>query len=125
MRTTLVVCAALVSVLIGAAAFAQDPTGAIEGAVADKTGSVIPAARVTARNLATGFTREAAAADDGFYHLPLLPVGEYSLSVEAPKFAKLVQQPIHVTVSVTLRIDVQLDLQSVTETVTVSGQAQL
>jgi hypothetical protein len=52
MRLTLLVCAALVSVLVRASAFAQDPTGAIEGAVADKTGSVIPAARVTAKNLA-------------------------------------------------------------------------
>jgi hypothetical protein len=125
MRITLLVCAALGSVLVRASAFAQDPTGTIEGAVADKTGSVIPAARVTAKNLATGFTREVAAADDGFYRLPLLPVGEYSLSVEAPKFAKLVQQPIQVTVSQTMRVDVQLDLQSVTETVTVPGRAQL
>jgi hypothetical protein len=125
MRITLLVCAALVSVLVRTSAFAQDPTGTIEGAVADKTGSIIPAARVTAKNLATGFTREVAAADDGFYRLPLLPVGEYSLSVEAPKFAKLVQQPIQVTVSQTMRVDVQLDLQSVTETVTVSGHAQI
>jgi hypothetical protein len=125
MRITLLVCAALVSVLVRTSAFAQDPTGTIEGAVADKTGSVIPAARVTAKNLATGSTREVAAAGDGFYRLPLLPVGEYSLSVEAPKFAKLVQQPIQVTVSQTMRVDVQLDLQSVTETVTVSGHAQV
>jgi hypothetical protein len=45
MRITLLVFAALVSVLVRASAFAQDPTGTIECAIADKTGSVIPAAR--------------------------------------------------------------------------------
>jgi hypothetical protein len=43
MRITLLVCAALMSVLVRTSAFAQDPTGTIEGAVADKTGSAIPA----------------------------------------------------------------------------------
>ena len=110
MRITLLVCAALVSVLVRTSAFAQDPTGTIEGAVADKTGSVIPAARVTATNLETGFTREVAAADDGFYRLLLLPVGGYSVTVEAPQFAKLVEQPIQVNVSQTVRVNAQLEL---------------
>ena len=61
MRIAFLVRAALVFSARSHSAFAQDPTGTIEGAVADKTGRVIPAARVTAKNLATGFTREVAA----------------------------------------------------------------
>ena len=39
------VCAALFGLMTAAAAFAQDSTGAIEGAVADTTAAVVPGAR--------------------------------------------------------------------------------
>ena len=54
-----------------------------------------------------------------------LPVGRYSVTVEAPQFATVVQEPIQVNVSQTVRVNVQLELSSLTETVTVSGGAQL
>ena len=44
--------------LLATAAFAQDPTGAIEGTVTDATAAAVTGARVVARNLDTGFTRE-------------------------------------------------------------------
>jgi outer membrane receptor protein involved in Fe transport len=105
----------------GAPAFAQDPTGAIEGAVTDKTSSVVGGARVSARNLETGFSRETRTGEDGFFRLLLLPVGQYRVIVEAPQFAKIVQEPIQVNVSQTIRVNVQLELATLSDTVTVSG----
>ena len=110
---------------VGAVAWAQDPTGTIEGTVHDPTRAVIAGARVTARNLATNAMRETTAGADGFYRLVLLPVGQYSLIVESAQFATLVQEPVAVNVSQTVRVDAQLELRSVTETVTVAGQARL
>ena len=104
---------------------AQDPTGTIEGTVIDATMSVVPGARVTARQADTRFTREAVAGADGFFRLSLLPVGEYSVTVEAPKFSTAVQERVPVTVSQTVRLSVQLELSSVTDVVTVSGGVQL
>src|SRR5450432_390625 len=104
---------------------AQDPRGAIEGEIADKTGGGIAGARVSARNLDTGLAMEVLTPPSGLFRLPLLPVGPYSLTVEAAQFAKYVQQPIQVNVSQTLRVDVQLQLASVQETVTVVGDAGL
>ena len=49
--------------------------GTIEGAVTDKTAGAVAGARVVARNLDTGFTKETDAGADGFYRLLLLPVG--------------------------------------------------
>jgi carboxypeptidase family protein len=118
-------CAVWLCLLAASRAFAQDPTGAIEGAVTDKTSSVIPGARVAAKHLETGFARDAVAGIDGFYRLTSLPVGPYSVTVEAPQFAKVVQQPVHVNVSQTLRVDVQLTLSAVNEAVTVTGRVQL
>ena len=87
--------------------------------------SVVPGARVTARQADTRFTREAVAGADGFFRLSLLPVGEYSVTVEAPKFSTAVQERVPVTVSQTVRLSVQLELSSVTDVVTVSGGVQL
>ncbi len=108
-----------------AVAWAQDPTGAIEGAVTDRTASAIRGARVVAINHETGFTREAESGTDGFYRLLLLPVGQYGVTVQAPGFATLVREPIEVNVSQSVRVNVQLELPTVSETVKVTGGAQL
>ncbi|MGH9162157.1 MAG: carboxypeptidase-like regulatory domain-containing protein [Vicinamibacteraceae bacterium] len=115
----------LLCMLAASGAHAQDPTGAIEGAVADETASVVPGARIVARHLETGFTSETVAGSDGFFRLLLLPVGPYSVIMEAPQFATLVRQPIQVNVSQTVRVNVQLEVSSVKEEVTVSRGAPL
>jgi hypothetical protein len=111
--------------LVTTRALAQDTTGAIEGAITDKTASAIGGAHIVARNLETGFTKETTAAADGFYRLLLLPVGQYTVTVNAPQFATLVRAPIQVNVSQTIRLNAQLELRSLAETVTVTGGAQL
>ena len=103
------------------AAAAQDPTGAIEGAVTDQTAGTLPGAQVVATHLETGFTREAVSGADGYFRLLLLPVGQYRVSVEMPQFARQVREPIQVTVSQTVRLNVQLTLSSLSEGVTVGG----
>jgi Carboxypeptidase regulatory-like domain/TonB dependent receptor len=104
---------------------AQDPTGAIEGVVSDKTSASVAGAQLTAQHLETGYTREVASADDGFFRLNLLPVGRYKVTARAPQFATVVQEPIDVTVSQTVRLVVRMELSSLEESVTVTGGAQL
>ena len=117
---------ALVFVLITAsAAFAQDPTGAIEGAVTDRTGSAIPAAAITAEHRDTGFRRETGPSTDGLYRLQLLPIGSYRVTVKATGFGSIVRDAIVVTVGQTVRLDLALEVSTVAETVTVTGGAPL
>ena len=54
--------AAVVCVLAASRASAQDPTGAIEGVVTDKTAGAVAAAKVIVKNTGTGFSREAVSA---------------------------------------------------------------
>jgi hypothetical protein len=112
-------------VLITGSVDAQETTGAIEGAVTDQTSSALGDARVVAINLETGFTKEAATTRDGFYRLLLLPVGQYTITVEAPKFATLIREAIRVNLGQTVRLNAQLQLATLAETVTLSGGAQL
>ena len=115
----------VVCLLMCTRALAQDTTGTIEGAITDKSAAAVAGAQVVARNLGTGFTKETSAGADGFYRLLLLPVGEYSVTVNAPQFATLVRQSVQVSVSQTVRVNAQLELRSMIETVTVTGGAQL
>lgn len=106
-------------------AWAQDPTGGIEGIVTDAGEQRIAGAHVVAVNVDTAVTRDAETASDGFYRLVQLPVGRYSVTISAPSFAPLVREPVQVNVSQTLRLDAELALASVSESVTVTGGGQV
>ncbi len=104
-------------------AWGQDPDGAIEGSIVDKSESRVSGAHVSARNLETGFNKESVTASDGLFRLPLLPVGRYSLQVEAQGFATWQQSPITVNVSQTVRIQLQLTLANASSSVTITAEA--
>ncbi len=125
LRRAVVPCALLGVVLTVLPAAAQDPTGTIEGVVSDSTGDVVQNAEVLVVNLGTGLVRQTTSAADGFYRVPLLPVGDYSVTVTAPQFAPLVREPLHVTIGQSLRADLQLAVATLEETVTVPGGASL
>ena len=124
-RSLAVTLALLVGFLAPGAIHAQDPTGAIEGSVSDRSSATVAGARVVAVNLDTGLTKDTHTAADGFYRILLLPVGRYRVTVEAPGFATLVREPVGVNVSQSVRINAELEVSSVTETVKVTGGVQL
>jgi hypothetical protein len=117
-RSRICVAAAMFAfVLFPGGAHAQDPTGSIEGVVSDATGAPLPRVRVIANNPATGLTKEAETAADGFYRVLLLPVGSYTLTLKAAGFTTLVRDSIEVSVSQSVRVNAQLELSSLSESV--------
>ena len=117
-------CLAL-TLTTAAAAFAQDPTGTVEGTVTDPSGAVVANARVLVRHLDTGLMRETVSGSNGLYRVAGLPVGPYSVVIEAPQLATTVREPVVVSVNQTVRLNVQLSLSAVNERVTVAGGVQL
>src|SRR5438876_585932 len=102
-----------------------DPTGTIAGTVLDPSGAAVVGAKVTATNVATGFTRDTQSVVDGSYLFPLLPVGTYSVAVEAAGFHRSEQKGIQVKADQSSAVSINLQIGATTETISVDANADL
>jgi outer membrane receptor protein involved in Fe transport len=104
-------------------AWAQTDTGQITGTISDATGAVLVGAKVAAKSVNTGLTRETTTNSAGIYTIPSLRADRYEVTIEASGFRKVTQ---HVEVSVGSRneVSLQLEVGGKTETVEVSGAAE-
>src|SRR5262245_31303840 len=109
------------SLLLVAAAFSQSDRGTLTGTVTDPANAVVPAAKLTARNVETGGVFETVTTPTGNYTLTSLPIGTYDLTAESPGFSKKTQTGIRIQVAQTTRMDVSLQVGTATESVTVSS----
>ncbi|MGH9943511.1 MAG: TonB-dependent receptor domain-containing protein [Pyrinomonadaceae bacterium] len=124
----LALCAAACCLLLAAtatrtAAQSQALNGQIEGAVTDSNGAAIPNASVTATNIETGAERKVTSDEDGIYRVPLLPLGAYRVTAEAPNFKRLVREGITITTGQTATVPLTLEAGEVSEVITITGDA--
>ena len=104
---------------------AQEVTASIFGTVADKSGAVIPNAKVTVTAIDRNQVIRTLTTDaSGNYVAPLLPVGRYSVTAEAPGFKRATQAGIELNVNERLTINLELEVGDVAQEVTVEAQAQ-
>ena len=100
MRLKAVLLCGFALITISATVWAQNVTGQISGTVKDPTGAVVPNATITVTNTDQGaVVRTVTTSAGGDFSAPLLPVGRYSLTVEAPGFQKFTQTGIVVNVN--------------------------
>jgi hypothetical protein len=123
-RWRLLVCAVLATSL-SAPLFAQSSTGSIQGVVTDAQGGIMPGVAVTIRNTDTNATRTLISDSQGRYRLPNLQPGPYELTAELAGFAKMVRSGLTLALNQDAVVDVAMKTATVTETVTVVGDAAL
>ena len=99
--------------------------GAIQGLVLDASEGAVGSAAVKVRGLATGFERQSLTGPDGRFLLPLLPLGAYEVSVEAPGFAPYSQKGVVVEVGRTSEVTVRLSVAATQQTVNVEADASI
>ena len=116
-------CAIILLLGSAMAAFAQG-TGDIVGRVTDASGGVMPGVTVTATNLGTNIPRTTVTTETGDYLFTLLPVGNYEIKTELTGF-KTQNAKVQLATGDRARVDVKLELGTVSETLTVSGEAPL
>ncbi|HXM11401.1 MAG TPA: carboxypeptidase regulatory-like domain-containing protein [Terriglobales bacterium] len=120
-RNLLMMIAVAVLALFATAAFAQMVTGTITGTVKDNSGAFVPNARVTVTDTDENVVvRTLQTNGSGEYSAPLLPVGRYAVTAEAPKFKRSQQTNITLDVNANLTINFSLQVGSAQETVTVT-----
>jgi len=116
--------AVLFGSLVAVAAQAQETFGTISGTVLDPSGAAIPGAKVIITNTDKGVVvREVETGPDGFYTVPKLVIGHYSVTVEAKGFKKSTVSAIELNVAEIYRADVTMQIGSFGETVTVEAAA--
>src|SRR5712692_5129315 len=111
----------LLTALLPAAA--QTTSGSIVGVVTDPTGAAVPGASVTVTNVDTGITTKTSTDSSGNYGVTPLPVGHYSVTVEAQGFKKSVNSGITLNVQDRIGVNVALEVGQLTETIEVQGAA--
>lgn len=99
----------------------QSVYGAITGIVTDPSGAVVPNAKLTATNSATGVQTTVTSNSEGYYTVSNLTAGTYSLAVNAAGFQAYKQTDIPVEIDRTIRVDPKLTVGNIEQQVTVTG----
>jgi Carboxypeptidase regulatory-like domain/TonB-dependent Receptor Plug Domain/TonB dependent receptor-like, beta-barrel len=115
--------AVVVCLLAVSPAYPQVTGGTVSGTVTDISGAVIPNAKISVKNLATGITRDVTADAAGFYTAPNLLPGAYELTTSAPGFSTEVRTGITLTVGAQQVLNFTLQVGQVTQKVQVTGEA--
>lgn len=111
--------------LTSALSFAQFETSEVLGTVRDGSQKPVAKAAVTLSSQDTGLAARTTTDENGNYDFFNVKVGRYTITVELAGFSKFSSSDIGVEVNARQRVDAVLQVGSVTETVTVSGQASV
>jgi Carboxypeptidase regulatory-like domain/TonB dependent receptor len=112
----------LALVLLAVPVMAQSRLGTVHGTVQDASMAVVPNARVTLTETATGVERNAETNAAGVYHFGGVAVGPYRLVVEAARFKKW-EGTLTVRAGQTVAVDPTVEVGSLEATVKVTGAA--
>lgn len=117
--------AALAIAICASPAWAQSQSGEIFGKVTDQSGAVLPGVAVTLTSPVLLQPLTAVTSDTGTYQFPRLAVGTYDVKFELASFGAVIKKGIQVTVGFSANVSQQLGLSSMTEAVTVTGEAPI
>jgi len=115
----LIVC--VLTLLISPAMHGQ-ATGSFLGNVLDKSGLAVPGATVVATSQETGLARTGKTDSSGHYLIPLLPVGTYTVRVDAAGFKSAESKGLYLQIDEARELDFTLVPATVVTTVEVAGE---
>ncbi len=108
---------------VPASTLGQMTRGSIAGNVRDVSGAVVPGAAVTATNVATNAAQPVVTDEQGFFRVPALEPGRYTVVIDLAGFRKVEYRDLVVRSALETPLDVRLELAGVGETVQVTAEA--
>ncbi|WP_321472526.1 TonB-dependent receptor [uncultured Paludibaculum sp.] len=115
----------IVGLLLTFCLMAQRDLGTIAGTVTDPQGGVIPNAKVTIKEEATGLVYDLTTNTSGEFLRPALKPGNYTVTAEATGFRRVAQQNVVLVGGDRVAVPISLPVGNVSESVEVSAQAPL
>ncbi len=104
---------------------AQDVSSKITGTVHDPSGAVVAGATVTAHETTRGVDYPAKTNAAGVYYLSPLPIGTYTLKIEAPGFTTSQRSAFDLSMDQTARVDISLSVGQASQVVEVNDTQPL
>jgi hypothetical protein len=119
--------AAMMSIVVSAAAFAQGgrTASSIIGTVTDASGAVIPGASVVVKNAATGTEFTATTNEQGGFTIPAVDPGTYTVTVTLSGFKTAVANDVVVNAATPASVRVKMEVGGLEETVTVNSASEI
>lgn len=122
-RTFVTAVALFLVIATSLPANSQTSKGIIAGIVRDKTGTVIPGAKVTVTSQETSEARSAVADERGAYRIDAMNSGHYTVNVQAGGFETANTRDVNVVSSVVTTFDPVLTVGEVSQAVTVEANS--
>lgn len=112
--------------VIAVSAIAQTAaTAELHGTIKDPNGAVIQGATISLHDEAKNITRSAQSNEAGEYNLLSIPPGQYTLTVTAKGFSKVVAKQVTLTVGQAAQYPVTMQLAATETEITVTGEPLL
>jgi len=115
----------IVLLLTATSAASAQSTGAMTGLITDASGAFVPGVAVDVTSHRTAQIRSTTTAADGFFTIPLLAPGTYTVKAVVDGFRPAVRETVEVVVNETTRVDLVLELGTISDEVIVSASTPL
>ena len=124
MRKYCIAIASLIILLFSVQAFSQSSAASLSGTVMDATSAILPGAKVTATNVATGIVSTAVSNNAGIYNLPGLLPGTYKVTVEKSGFQIRTYTDVQLGNAAQVRLNCNLQITGIEQVVEVNVAAE-
>jgi len=111
--------------LSAALSFAQFESGSVLGTITDPSGNVVSGAAITLTNVSTGTSQTSRTDASGSFLFVNQRLGSYRVRAEQAGFKTSETDPFQLTVDARQRVDLTLEIGAVSESVTVTGAAEI
>jgi hypothetical protein len=111
--------------LIGSIALGQASRSSLSGLIHDQGSAAVSGAKVTAKHVATNEEFQTTSDAQGAFIFPSLPLGKFSVTIDAAGFKRLEAQDVTIEVGTPAKLNIALEVGQVNEAVTISGTQEV
>src|SRR5262245_33167462 len=115
----------VVLLALAAPAAAQFETASVVGTIRDTSGAVVPGAKVTLTNTATGVSLTRTSTSEGTYEFATVKSGIYIVTAELPGFSMALVDNVQVLVGARMRVGLQMSIGPISGKIEVTASSPL